>query len=382
MYGGELILAWHFWIILCLLFVCFYMIRTFFFEERAPETASAAIVMAVGIFLNGAFDRLHMIDTWGPYLTIGLFLIWVFIVISFIRLLVRKKLIRHHLSEPIQSFAAGTWVAGTAVCAIVIAKYIPEFIVITHMMAVFALFLWLYYATLSIRNFMTIYRNKLYRNIHGVVLLSTVSTQSLVILYKTLYTNFIPIWVFSAWIIVGISFYGIGFFMIIKRYVLAQDWNESDGWPNTNCILHGALSITGLAIVISGALSMNVALLLWLCALAWFIMVECLECRRAYLRIRQYGWGTGVGQYDVSQWSRNFTFGMLYAFTFYLDLSKTALDVLPSLDKLKNMILDYGIWLVLLLLIVQISLFLKQKLTIRSFPWRQDQSMNVGRSVD
>src|SRR5690625_6895169 len=49
-------------------------------------------------------------------------------------------LFRSHLSEPIQSYAAGTWVAGTADCAIVIAKYIPVFIVITHMMAVFALF--------------------------------------------------------------------------------------------------------------------------------------------------------------------------------------------------------------------------------------------------
>jgi hypothetical protein len=54
---------------------------------------------------------------------------------------------------------------------------------------------------------------------------------------------------------------------------------------------------------------------LWIyCALA-FVLVEAVELVRLARRVRQYGWLGGVLVYDASQWARNFTFGMFYAFT-------------------------------------------------------------------
>jgi len=47
------------------------------------------------------------------------------------------------------------------------------------------------------------------------------------------------------------------------------------------------------------------------------------EIARAMKRTRLYGFAEGLLIYDPTQWSRNFTFGMLYAFTLNFDLAGT-----------------------------------------------------------
>src|SRR5690606_34734493 len=85
------------------------------------------------------------------------------------------------------------------------------------------------------------------------------------------------------------------------------------------------------------------------------------ECLRAVLRIRRYGLSRGIGVYHVSQWSRNFTFGMFYAFTLFLDLPRNPLGQIHVLHTLKGAVIDYGAWVVLTLLINECLLFLKAK---------------------
>jgi hypothetical protein len=317
--------------------------------------------MALGIFVNGAAYRFPLHENWGPLYSIGLFLIWLFVMGSFAKTAFQRQLIAKHLSDPIQSFAVGTWVAGTSVCGTAIAKRIPDWEWLAWGMAVIALLLWLYYIVRSVANFRAIWNSDLYRKVHGVILLPTVSTQSLVILFHTLYGNQAPNWIFTAVITFGAGLYAFGFILIIKRYVLTRSWNIADEWPNTNCILHGAMSITGLASAVSGAVPPNVTVAIWLWVLLWFIIVECVECVRAALRIKRYGLTRGIGVYHVSQWSRNFTFGMLYAFTLFFDLSRTSMAKAGMLHTIKSAIIDYGAWVVLALLVNECLLFLKAK---------------------
>src|SRR5690625_8044484 len=53
----------------------------------------------------------------------------------------------------------------------------------------------------------------------------------------------------------------------------------------------------------------------WLVVFLLVILIESTEVVRAISRIRLYGWNEGIFHYLITQWSRNFTFGMFYAFT-------------------------------------------------------------------
>ena len=56
--------------------------------------------------------------------------------------------------------------------------------------------------------------------------------------------------------------------------------------------------------------------------LTLFLVIEGIEVLRAIARVRHHGVGLGLLSYDVSQGSRNFTFGMFYAFTLQFSKSR------------------------------------------------------------
>lgn len=148
----------------------------------------------------------------------------------------------------------------------------------------------------------------------------------------------------------------MAFVLIIKRYFFVKGWSITDDWQNTNCILHGAMSITGLAIVVSGAVNNNIILFIWLWILLWFIIVENIEILSAVKRVKKYGFVKGIAIYDVTQWSRIFTFGMLYTFTMKFNLT------LPTLSNafflsLQYLILKSGTWVMVIILIIEGTLF-------------------------
>ena len=58
--------------------------------------------------------------------------------------------------------------------------------------------------------------------------------------------------------------YAIGLGLILRRYVGGETWRLADDWDNKNCILHGALSISGLAAVVSDHFSAQALLVFWL----------------------------------------------------------------------------------------------------------------------
>lgn len=121
--------------------------------------------------------------------------------------------------------------------------------------------------------------------------------------------------------------------------------------------MHGAISISGLAAATTGSLPYSTIFILWIWVLFWFILVEALELGRVFVRIRRYGIRKAIFTYDVSQWSRNFTFGMLYAFT-----AKFSLVGASFLQPVRSFILIVGPWVVFLFLIYEIFLFTKDRM--------------------
>src|SRR5690625_4054213 len=128
----------------------------------------------------------------------------------------------------------------------------------------------------------------------------------------------LPTYFATSVIILGIIFYLVGMIFIGKRYIRQKGWTLVDDWANTNCIIHGALSITGLAIVSTNTFTAQFVNFFWILIFCLLCIVEVIEVIRAVKRVKLYGWNKGIFQYDISQWSRNFTFGMFFTFTLFM----------------------------------------------------------------
>jgi hypothetical protein len=333
-------------------------------KDFSVDTAQGAMVMAIGIFLNGAIHKFTSLDLAFGNIFAGInLLLWILLAAALVWSAIRKTMWSEHFANPIKSFAVGTWIAATSVCFVTVAQRFAS-IGISQLMFWLNLLLWIFYVSICIRNYKKIFASSLYEKLHGVLLLACVSTQSLVVLYTAVFKNN-PVPSFSVWFIsIGSILYFIGFFLIMKRYISYKKWNLADNWQNTNCILHGAMSITGLASAISHSIQGNIVFLIWAWVLTWFIIVECIEVVRAVQRINKYGFSKGILQYDVSQWSRNFTFGMLYAFTMNIDLSISTLGNHSFFIVTRHFILTYGCWIVLVVLTCEVILYIKNGLEV------------------
>ena len=343
----------------------FLLIRFFCMKNIPSPTGSGAIVMGIGIFINGAIVHFPLLNKeFARPLTLILFLLFLFIAYSYIVDVVKGRAFKMHFANPIGSFAIGTWIAGASVCGIALCQRLPDWKLLVQILIIGNISLWFYFIYRSFRNFFVLFSGQSWRNVHGVLFLSTVSTQSLVIVWKAAFgTSFFYRLVAPWMIVLGVFFYLISFYLIMRRYSHEGKGIDLDkGWFNTNCIIHGAMSITGLASAVCGVVSANLILLIWLWVIFWFVVVEVVEIARAVKRTRLYGFVDGLLVYDPTQWSRNFTFGMLYAFTLNFDLANSV-AANSFLQVFHDGILDYFARAVLLLLLVEIVVFFSDRMT-------------------
>ena len=189
--------------------------------------------------------------------------------------------------------------------------------------------------------------------VHGVILLSTVATQSIVIVWTESYPS-LSRTVMLIVLGIGIIFYIFGICLLGMRYKRRNQWSLVEDWTNTNCIIHGALSITGLALVPLQFLSADAMTIFWLIVFSLLLIVEGMEVTRAVLRVRSLGWKKGIFTYHVSQWSRNFTFGMFYAFTMMMHESSRYPSVLYDFQA---SFLTVWAWVVLAVLLAEIGIW-------------------------
>lgn len=326
------------------------------------EPASGAIIMANGIFLIGAieaFPFLHV--TLGKYLAFILLVIWLIIYKSLSIQFFHRDFLIPFLKHPVNSFAIGTWIAGVSVLCNVFLKYFPEILTLTQAMAIFNSFLFLFFVVNIFYNFKQLLFDEKDFPVHGIVLLSTVGTQSIIVLLNNVF-SILPTMISESIIILGLVFYIIGLILIVKRYVQETGWTLADDWANTNCIIHGALSITGLAVVSSNSFSSTFVTVLWIVIFGLIIIVEFIEILRAVSRVQAYGINKGLFSYHVSQWSRNFTFGMFYTFTIYMH-QNPMYESHEQLYLFQKAFLSFWAWVVLFALLFEIIVYMKYRIT-------------------
>lgn len=339
-----------------ILLLTFLIINKMLLNPSPSDTPAGAIVMACGIFINGAMKNIKFLEkNFSSLSAMLLLLLWIFIWFSFLKSFLNGTYKELHLKNPIKSFAIGTWVAGTSVTGIAVFQRFQQFKFIAYFLFFLNIAIWVFYLGALIRGYNAIFKNKLQNKVNGVLLISTVSTQSIVVLAGTIFDSSHLILESRAFIFLGILFYIFAFVLIIKRY-LFNIWNIEDDWYNTNCILHGAMSITGLASVVSTAISGKMILIIWLWVLVWFVIVETIEITRALKRVKKYGFIKGIAVYDVTQWSRIFTFGMLYTFTMRFNLKSAGVSN-ELLFNIKSFILQSGTWVMVIILLIEGILF-------------------------
>ncbi|MFG6147723.1 hypothetical protein [Halobacillus sp. B23F22_1] len=318
--------------------------------------AAASIVMALGIFLYGAIEAFPLLDqVWGKWLAALLTVTALVIYVPLAQQSFRKAFRVPFLNNPVNSFVMGAWIAGISVLCNVVLKYFPELNPWIQAAAIVNTCFWIVFIFYCVNNFRQLLQKPGKHSAHGVILLSTVATQSLVIVWTELFP-FVSALVILSVLTLGLLFYLFGIVLIGIRYKSDNQWSLAEDWTNTNCIIHGALSITGLAIVSTQLMPPVFLLFFWLFVFSIVVLVEAVEIRRAFIRVRAYGWRKGLFTYNISQWSRNFTFGMFYAFTMMRHEGPYYLNLMYDFHEI---ILSIWAWVVLAALIVQIGLWLK-----------------------
>jgi hypothetical protein len=310
---------------------------------RLP-TGSAAVIMAGGIFGAVALQALPHGPLFTKPLAVLLALGWLAIA-ALIALDAARDGIVVHTRSLLGSFAIGTWVAASAVVA-------------RLAMFVVGSLIWVWFVPRALRNLAHIAgRPAGETRPTGVILLTTVATQAVALPAFRLFAAVPPVRSAAA-LLMGLGFacYLVGAALILRRYVAGARWRLATDWDNTNCILHGALSITGLTAVVSGLFGAAVLAPFWATTVAVFAVVEAAELARLVARVRAFGWREAVLVYDVSQWARNFTFGMFYAFTAAVATTFTLDPTYPTLAALAAAILACGQYVVLLLLLAELAL--------------------------
>lgn len=328
------------------------------------KTAEMALVMALGILMHGvlpyylgaAFNESVLSNI---FVTIVL-AIWINFIFSILTSCHSGKFKELHLSDPMNLFGIGTWVAASSICGVLIVNHFPQLDFLPKIILFLNILLWLYFICHSIQAFLKICQNQmlLLKSSHGIFLLTTVSTQSIVVFLHYVFHG-TPGFLLMTMMGIGLLFYLISAFLILKRYMTIP-WSVERDWKNTNCILHGALSISGLAAILSDVVNDQLILFFWIFTIFIFLIIESIEIFRIYRRIDSYGLKKGIFIYDVSQWSRVFTFAMFYTFTSYIHCSETLLTMIQSA------VLQFGIWVIVFLILFEVLLIVEEhRKTIR-----------------
>ncbi|MGE0669022.1 MAG: hypothetical protein AB7O49_20915 [Sphingomonadales bacterium] len=317
-------------------------------------TGAGSIVMAGGIFGLAALQQMPLLKhAFTQPLAIGLLIVWMLLSGSYLACWRRGRL-NDHVQPPIGRFAIGSWVAATAVLARMLILAYPAWRPVAVLLGVLACGIWLWFVALAVQGLGDLLERPSAQPVPGLILLLTVSTQSIVLAGFDLLLKPSD-WASVAAILSGIgagSYLG-GVALMARSHFRAAGWRLADDWDNTNCILHGALSITGLTLVTWNAAPHLHLLVLWVCVFCIFLAVEAVEIARLSVRVRAYGWRRGAFSYNVTQWSRNFTFGMFYAFTLGVAQHPAAPATPPWIDTIQAVTLANGAPLVLLFLLVE-----------------------------
>lgn len=328
------------------------ILRIFTGFKPRVSTSDGAIVMAAGIVAIGAMHQFpHLSETIGPYFVVFMLSLLSWLVFEYAKDGYDRSFYERHLSDPIKSFAAGTWIAAISVIINVIAIELPALHVVAEVLFSMNLLLAALFFLLVIRNYFYIFRQpSLLKKAQGAMLHGCISLQSIAVAGNSLFGGQFPDAASYILIFSGLFFYVLGAVSIFGRY---RNSSILDDWDITNTIIFGGLSITGLALSLSGLPLSDFVAAVWLAAFLFLLIVEALDITYGYRRLKLLGWKKGLFTYHPSQWARNFTLGMFLTFSISLDFTDSFLEAASWADSLQFGVIEIGKFIVILLFLIE-----------------------------
>lgn len=337
------------------------LVRSRFRHHYYSATSAMGMVMAIGIFAAYALPQLPFHSSLlARIVTLELLVIWLYLASAW------NRHFRMHVAHPLRRFAIGTWVAGTAVLAMLVVRTLPEAVPLARGLVGIAVALYLLYMVLFLHGYYRLLRHPLQQNANGVILLATVSTQSVVTAFATVFETRFPDAMVTGLFAFDLAFLCAGLVLVALHFHAMRSSQLADEWKNANCIVHGAVSITGLGMLRISEFGAHVLLSVWGVALVLFVVIELLEFIRLVEREHRRGLFRGVLVYDTMQWTRNFTYGMFYAFSLALyhhqhSAVESAGTAHPWSMALRA-IAEWGQYVVLAMLLIEAGIFLRSRL--------------------
>ncbi len=288
------------------------------FTNKSEYLPAPGMVMALGIWLLFAgphlltrmgLDEATLDQYLGP-VSYGLLLL---AVVIFATIAVRfARAPQTFLQPTADNFGMGTWAAGANVLAVALAKFAHQS-ELAQAFNILGWVCWAYYIAWFVRR---IAGGEMGDGINGAALLTTVSTQSVVISSLHVWPwaeGMLPL--FLALNFLGLALYVyVFFYMWIVRGVRAQ----LENWVAPNNITHGALSISVLAQVsLYMAAPERLSFLVWSMSVIWaFVVLFFVAVLTAELRMLLSAERSRVVDYRMVNFARNFTYGMFFACTY------------------------------------------------------------------
>ncbi|VVC76787.1 hypothetical protein AQUSIP_21140 [Aquicella siphonis] len=306
-FAGSLFIVIAF---ILLLFLSHFIYVRYFHRIRF-SIATGSAVLALNTYALVCLPSFRLSQPVLMLAALELFIIWIYISVSLLQIFLSgEKLVAHQADR----LSTGYWVAGTILMALMfdrVEQTLHGFIVFLSLLSA----VWYgIYLIIFMRWLFLCLRKRFHLHTDGMIFLAAVSTQAMVLLMTELFRDDVSAWAYQLIIGCGFVFFFAGLVSLVWHSLAAHARHLAAGWPNVNSLIHGALSITGLAMVSSLAYPEWSIVGLWWCALVFLLIVEGLEFSRLLIRLRRKGFWKGLCVYHVTQWPRLFAFGVFYGF--------------------------------------------------------------------
>ncbi|MCP3763852.1 hypothetical protein NLX67_15880 [Domibacillus sp. A3M-37] len=230
--------------------------------------------MASGIMINGTMQKVPFLAvSVGPYAALALLPMLAWLAVEYVWDVFEGSFYKRHLSNPVQSFSIGTWISALSITSVTLTAVLPSLRNVAIFLFILAILLILaFIILLVIWNYVRFwsYPSRV-DEVKGVLLLECVAVQSIVVAGNKLYSHSLSTQASLFFIGLGILFYLAGFVVILASFRDKKAFSFIKNWSNTNAIIHGAVSITGLAVVSSSIRASDGAAVIRLIALFFCI---------------------------------------------------------------------------------------------------------------
>lgn len=298
-------------LILILLFVISHFFYQRYFRQTTHCLGAGVIMMSLAFYAIACLPLLH-VPTFVIMITaLELLILWFYYAVELMQDYVHDEFTMDSLADRL---SVGAWVTGTILTALLlhqVERTLHGFIVLLGLVSVV---LYLFYLWIMFQWCLMYWRKRFKLQANGLILLVTISTQSLVMLMGELFRDDIPAEYYQIIISLGAILYFVGMLAVVRYLFIARNGLAAVGWWNVNTLIYGAVSITGIAMLETGVFPAWVIDGIGFFVILTFVIVAVVEVSRFILRVQCKGIRAGVLVYHPSQWYRVFSCTAVFAF--------------------------------------------------------------------